>query len=49
MQAVELYERVGQCIRKTEGQFLAGLTPEEKQEFFRLCDKIRHNAENAME
>lgn len=48
-QAVELHERVGECIRKSEEQLSAGLTPEEKREFFRLCDKIRHNAENVME
>lgn len=48
-QAIELHERVGECIRKTEEQLSAGLTAEEKQEFFRLCDKIRQNAENAAE
>lgn len=48
-QAVELHERVGECIRKSEEQLAEGLTPEEKQEFFRLCDKIRRNAESAME
>lgn len=48
-QAIELHERVGACIRKTEEQLSAGLTPEEKAEFFRLCNKIRQNAEKAME
>ena len=47
-QAVELHERVGECIRKTEEQLSQGLSPEEKQEFFRLCGKIRCNAESAM-
>lgn len=47
-QAVELHERVGQCIRKTEELLSKGLTQEEKQEFFRLCEKIRRNAESAM-
>lgn len=48
-QAVELHERVGECIRKTEERLSQGLSPEEKAEFFRLCDKIRRNAERAME
>ena len=48
-QAIELHERVVACIHKTEEQLAHGLTPEEKEEFFRLCDKIRHNAEQAME
>ena len=48
-QAIELHERVVACIHKTEEQLAQGLTPEEKEEFFRLCDKIRHNAEQAME
>ncbi len=47
--AVELHERVGECIRKTEQLLSAGLAPEEKQEFFRLCDKIRSNAEKGIE
>lgn len=48
-QAIELHERVGACIRKTEEQLAQGLTPQEKAEFLRLCDKIRHNAEKVAE
>lgn len=47
-QAIELHERVGACIRRTEEQLSFGLSPEEKQEFLRLCEKICRNAENAI-
>ncbi len=48
-QAVELHERVGECIQRAEEQLSRGLTPEEKREFFRLCEKICKNAEEAVE
>lgn len=48
-QAIELHERVEESIRKTEEQLSQGLSPEEKAEFSRLCDKICRNAEGAVD
>lgn len=41
--AIELHERVGRSIREVEGRLSQSLTPEEKKEFIRLCEKIREN------
>lgn len=41
--AIELHERVGRSIQEVEGRISKSLTPEEKKEFIRLCEKIRAN------
>ena len=39
--AIELYERIGRSVRQVEDRLHQSLTPQEKQEFLRLCGKIR--------
>ena len=39
--AIELHERVGRSIRQVETSLAESLSPEEKKEFIRLCEKIR--------
>lgn len=41
--AVELHQRVERSIRQVEEHLSHCLTPEEKSEFIRLCEKIREN------
>ena len=41
--AIELHERIGRSVRQVEDRIALCLTPEEKQEFIRLCEKIREN------
>lgn len=41
--AIELHERIGRSVRQVEDRISHCLTPEEKQEFIRLCEKIREN------
>ena len=43
--AIEQHEQIHRSIRKVEEQLSEGLTPEEKQTFLELCDKIRRNIE----
>jgi DNA-binding MarR family transcriptional regulator len=43
--AIELHQRVESSIHKVEAVLSSGLTPEEKEQFLLLCEKIRHNAE----
>ena len=45
--AIELHERVGRSIRQVESSLSQSLTPEEKQEFIRLCEKIRSSLLNS--
>lgn len=40
---IELHERVERSIRQVEDRISNCLTPEEKEEFIRLCEKIREN------
>jgi DNA-binding MarR family transcriptional regulator len=40
---IELHERVERSIRQVEEKIANYLTPEEKAEFIRLCEKIREN------
>ena len=39
--AVQLHERIGRSVRQVEERLNQSLTPQEKQEFLRLCGKIR--------
>ena len=39
--AVQLHERIGRSVRQVEDRLNQSLTPQEKQEFLRLCGKIR--------
>lgn len=43
--AIERHERIHKSIREVEAKLSAGLTPEERQTFLELCDKIRKNIE----
>ena len=43
--AIEQHEQIHRSIRKVEEQLSEGLTPEEKQTFLELCDKIRRTIE----
>ena len=45
--AIELHERVGRSIRQVETSLAESLSPEEKQEFIRLCEKIRASLLNS--
>lgn len=40
---IELHERIGRSVRQVEDRISHCLTPEERQEFIRLCEKIREN------
>ncbi len=37
----ELHEKIGRSIQRVEEQLSAGITQMEKEEFIRLCEKIR--------
>lgn len=39
--AIQLHERIGRSVRQVEDRLNQSLTPQEKQEFLRLCGKIR--------
>ena len=39
--AIQLHERIGRSVRQVEERLNQSLTPQEKQEFLRLCGKIR--------
>jgi DNA-binding MarR family transcriptional regulator len=41
--AIEFHERIGRSVRQVEDRIDQSLTPEERQEFIRLCEKIREN------
>lgn len=41
--AKELHERIERSVRQVEDRIAHSLTAEEKQEFIRLCEKIREN------
>lgn len=43
--AIALHKSVEKGIRETEERVSSGLTPEEKQTFLALCEKIRSNLE----
>ena len=45
--AIELHERVGRSIRQVETSLAESLSPEEKQEFIRLCEKVRASLLNS--
>ncbi len=45
--AMEMHERVMRGIRQTEETLSSTLTPEEKETFLRLCEKIRKGIETS--
>lgn len=46
--AIDLHERLGRSVRQVEARLDSCLTPQEKQEFLRLCQKIRANLNAAI-
>lgn len=44
--AIEGHERFHRCIQETEAKLSAGFTPEEKETFIRLCEKLRAHIES---
>ena len=45
--AIDLHERLGRSVRQVEARLDSCLTPQEKQEFIRLCEKIRASLLNS--
>lgn len=43
--AVEMHEKIGRGIQRVEERIASSITPEEKETFIRLCEKIRLNIE----
>ena len=46
--AIDLHERLGRSVRQVEARLDSCLTPQEKQEFLRLCQKIRASLKAAI-
>lgn len=44
--AIEFHKRVERSIRQLEDRISDCLTPQEKEEFIRLCEKIRENLQS---
>lgn len=44
---VEIHEKIGRSIQQVEERLTAGITPEERKDFIRLCEKIRAGIQSA--